>query len=54
MALRSPRRIRRLAIYNYGPSFVSHWEGYEPSPGLVERTSGPLRQLLGGGVTYRT
>jgi ectoine hydroxylase-related dioxygenase (phytanoyl-CoA dioxygenase family) len=47
-------RIRRLAIYNYGPSFVSHWEGYEPSPALVERTSGPLRQLLGGGITYRT
>ncbi len=46
-------RVRRLAIYNYGPSFVSHWEGYEPSPELVDRTNGTLRQLLGGGVVYR-
>ena len=52
----SPNRsgkVRRLVIYNYGPSFVSHWEGYEPSRELVERTSGPLRQLLGGGIVYR-
>jgi ectoine hydroxylase-related dioxygenase (phytanoyl-CoA dioxygenase family) len=53
----SPNRsgkTRRLAIYNYGPSFVSHWEGYQPSAALVERASGPLRQLLGGGITYRS
>jgi ectoine hydroxylase-related dioxygenase (phytanoyl-CoA dioxygenase family) len=52
----SPNRsgkVRRVAIYNYGPSFVEHWEGYEPSPELIHRTSGSLRQLLGGGVVYR-
>ena len=52
----SPNRsgkVRRVAIYNYGPSFVEHWEGYRPTAALVERSSGSLRQLLGGGVVYR-
>lgn len=51
----SPNRsgkVRRVAIYNYGPSFVEHWEGYRPTAALVERSSGSLRQLLGGGVVY--
>jgi ectoine hydroxylase-related dioxygenase (phytanoyl-CoA dioxygenase family) len=45
-------RIRRLAIYNYGPSFVEPWQGYRPSDALVERVDGPRRALLGGGVAY--
>jgi ectoine hydroxylase-related dioxygenase (phytanoyl-CoA dioxygenase family) len=45
-------RIRRLAIYNYGPSFVEPWQGYRPSDALVERVDGTRRALLGGGVAY--
>jgi ectoine hydroxylase-related dioxygenase (phytanoyl-CoA dioxygenase family) len=45
-------RIRRLAIYNYGPAFVEHWEGYRPSAQLVARTRGELRELLGAGRVY--
>jgi ectoine hydroxylase-related dioxygenase (phytanoyl-CoA dioxygenase family) len=51
----SPNRsgkIRRLAIYNYGPSFVEPWQGYKPSDALVQRVEGERRQLLGGGATY--
>jgi ectoine hydroxylase-related dioxygenase (phytanoyl-CoA dioxygenase family) len=51
----SPNRsgkVRRVAIFNYGPSFVEHWQGYRPAAELVETTQGPLRQLLGGGVVY--
>lgn len=47
---------RRVLIYNYGHFWMKQWQGYEPSPRLLEeaKASGdPVRmQLLGIGDAY--
>ena len=45
-------RTRANMYFNYGPSWVRHWEGYVPSPELVASVSDARRQLLGGGIVY--
>ena len=45
-------RTRANMYFNFGPSWVRHWEGHTPSPELVESVTGARRQLLGGGIVY--
>ncbi|WP_274651043.1 phytanoyl-CoA dioxygenase family protein [Paenibacillus humicola] len=39
---------RRSLIYNYAPSFLRTWPGYEPSEALKSKASTRLRQMLLG------
>lgn len=48
----STGHTRATMYFNYGPSWVRHWEGYTPSPELVASVSAERRQLLGGGIVY--
>ena len=44
--------VRANMYFNYGPSWVSPWDGYRPSPEVVAAASGSRRQLLGGGLVW--
>lgn len=41
-------QVRRSLIYNYAPSFVRTWPGYEPSEALRSREASNLRRMLLG------
>ena len=45
-------KVRANMYFNYGPSWVSPWEGYRPSAEIVDTTQGVRRQLLGGGRVW--
>jgi hypothetical protein len=51
-------RPRRVLIYNYGHFWMKQWEGYEPSPKLLDyayQSGNPvIMQLLGIGGAYTT
>lgn len=40
--------VRRSLIYNYAPSFIRTWPGYEPSPALCSKEASNLRRMLLG------
>jgi phytanoyl-CoA hydroxylase len=41
-------QVRRSMIYNYAPSFLRTWPGYEPSPALQAKATTNLRRMLLG------
>lgn len=41
-------RVRRSIIYNYGPSFLRTWPGYEPSEELKAKATTNLTKMLLG------
>lgn len=41
-------RVRRSIIYNYAPSFLRTWPGYEPSETLKAKAATNLRKMLLG------